>query len=264
MGFLEVEVAEELMGPPQSTQTWHPDRYARNARFVSDLGAAVLDVLSARSGERILDLGCGDGALTEKLMSVGCDVVGVDASDAMVAAARARGVDAHVADAHALGFVGEFDAVFSNAALHWMTSPERVAAGVFRALKPGGRFCGEFGGRGNVAAIAAALEAALLARRVAVPSPWFFPDEDEYSRILEGAGFEVDWIRLFPRPTPVPGDMRAWLEMFGHAFLGAVSPTEKEKVIADVTDALRPVLCDADGRWTIDYVRLRFLAHRPR
>ena len=121
----------------------------------------VVDLLAPRPGERILDLGCGDGALTEKLAAAGCDVVGADASAELVKAARARGLDARLMNGEALDFDGEFDAVFSNAALHWMLRPDAVIDGVYRALKPGGRFVGEFGGAGNVATIASALEAAL-------------------------------------------------------------------------------------------------------
>src|SRR6185437_1744242 len=127
-----------------ATQEWNASRYAANARFVSDLGQPVLDLLSPQAGERILDLGCGDGALTEKLIAAGAEVVGVDASADMVAAARKRGIDGHVMDAYQLEFRAEFDAVFSNAAMHWMKrDPDAVIAGVRRALKPGGRFASE-------------------------------------------------------------------------------------------------------------------------
>src|SRR5229473_5217581 len=134
-------------------QEWNSSRYAENARFVSDLGQAVFDLLSPRRGERILDLGCGDGALTEKIVAAGAQVVGVDASSDMVSAAKRLGLDARVMDAHNLGFNSEFDAVFSNAAMHWMKhDPDAVIQGVCRALKPGGRFATEMGGHGCVAA----------------------------------------------------------------------------------------------------------------
>ena len=139
--------------PAASVQSWDPERYARTAGFVPEFGVAVLGLLAPRSGERILDLGCGDGSLTEKIIEAGVSVLGVDASAEQVAAAQARGVDARVVEGQSLDFEGEFDAVFSNAALHWMRPPERVAAGVRRALKPGGRFVGEMGGKGNIEAI---------------------------------------------------------------------------------------------------------------
>ena len=134
-------------------QHWNPEQYGKNARFVSDLGMPVVDLLSPQSGERILDLGCGDGALSLKLVELGCKVVGVDSSAEMIRAAHSLGLDAHVVDGQSLPYDNEFDAVFSNAALHWMKEPEKVIAGVWRALRPGGRFVGEFGGYGNAATI---------------------------------------------------------------------------------------------------------------
>ena len=161
-----------------TNQSWDPDAYARNARFVSDLGAPVVELLAPRAGERILDLGCGDGALTLKLVALGCDVVGVDASAPQVEAARRLGLDARVADGERLAFDAEFDAVFSNAAIHWMKPPDDVIAGVWRALKPGGRFVGEFGGHGCVETIKRALidcaRAPRYRRRRA--QPVVFPD----------------------------------------------------------------------------------------
>ncbi|HSG94518.1 MAG TPA: class I SAM-dependent methyltransferase, partial [Afifellaceae bacterium] len=130
--------------PTAATQRWSPDTYDDNVRFVTDLGAGVLEWLDPKPGERILDLGCGDGVLTVKLIESGADVVGADASEDFIQAARERGIDARLIDGHTLTFEKEFDAVFSNAALHWMTQPEKVIAGVARALKPGGRFVAEF------------------------------------------------------------------------------------------------------------------------
>jgi SAM-dependent methyltransferase len=248
-----------------TAQTWDPARYARNARFVSDLGAPLVELLAARPGERVLDLGCGDGALTAKLVEAGCEVVGVDASAPQVEAARSLGLDAHVRDGEALDFDGGFDAVFSNAALHWMRRPERVIAGVWRALVPGGRFVAEFGGAGCVAKIRVALERALARRGLdaAALSPWYFPAEAEYRALLEARGFVVDSIALFPRPTPLPGDVVGWLETFAESFTRPLPPDERPGFLAEVRDALRPELCDAEGRWTADYVRLRFAARKP-
>jgi len=249
----------------QQPQTWDPERYARNARFVSDLGAPVVELLAPRAGERILDLGCGDGALTEKLERLGCRVVGVDASAAQVAAARARGLEAHVASGEQLDFDDEFDAVFSNAALHWMRQADRVIDGVWRALAPGGRFVGELGGDGCVATIVAALAAALERRghdpRAA--NPWYFPTVEDYRARLEARGFAVESIKLIPRPTPLPGDVTGWLETFAESFSGVLPAGERAAFLAEVQDDLRASLCDADGRWTADYVRLRFRATRP-
>ena len=247
-------------------QTWDPDRYDRNARFVSDLGQPVLELLAPRAGERILDLGCGDGVLTERLVAAGCRVVGVDGSPAQVAAARARGLDAHVMDGQALTFENEFDAVFSNAAMHWMKRADAVIAGVHRALHPGGRFVGELGGEGCVAIIRAALVAALERRGIdgTALDPWYFPDVASYGQRLAAAGFTVRWIALIPRPTPLPGDVVGWLETFAESFTGALPARERPEFLAEVREALRPLLCDASGAWTADYVRLRFAAARAR
>lgn len=242
---------------------WNPDAYATKAGFVAQLGAGVLDLLDPQAGERILDLGCGDGALTQRLVARGCQVVAVDASPEMIAAAKARGLDAHVADGQALDFAAEFDAVFSSAALHWMLRPDAVVAGVARALKPGGRFVAEFGGAGNVASIAGALEAALTRRGLHAENPWYFPTVAAYRRLLERHGFVVDHIGSFARPTPLPGNVGGWLDVFGDSWLHVAPAAERPAIIAEVVATLRPRLCDSDGRWTADYVRLRFAAHRP-
>jgi SAM-dependent methyltransferase len=247
-----------------STQTWDPERYARNARFVTDLGMPVIDLLAPRPGERILDLGCGDGVLAAKLAEMGCEIVGVDASEMQVAAARKLGLDARVIAGQGLPFHDEFDAVFSNAALHWMLRPDEVIAGVWRALRRGGRFVAEMGGHGNVETIRAALVNALGRRSIDGESlvPWFFPTVQDYSARLRKAGFMISYISLFPRPTPLPGDLALWLENFAEDFLRALPPAQRPSYIEEVREALRPKICDANGNWTADYVRLRFAAQK--
>jgi trans-aconitate methyltransferase len=242
------------------TQHWNPELYGKNARFVSDLGMPVVELLSPQPGERILDLGCGDGALSLKLLNHGCRVVGVDSSTEMIRAAKEHGLDARVMDGQSLAFDNEFDAVFSNAALHWMTEPALVIGSVWRALKQNGRFVGEFGGYGNVAAIVSALESALSVRGVAAPNPWYFPRSEEYRKLLEARGFEVKVIDLMPRPTLLPGDGSGWLATFAQPYISALPNVERRGFIAEVVDALRNVLCDASGEWKADYVRLRFSA----
>lgn len=246
-------------------QTWDPERYARNARFVADLGMPVVELLAPKPGERILDLGCGDGALTAKLVAMECIVVAVDGSAEQVAAARASGLDAQVMDGEHLTFDSQFDAVFSNAALHWMHRADDVIAGVWQALKPGGRFVAECGGAGCVAKISAALTAALQRRGIdaARVNPWYFPTAEDYGDRLRTRGFAVTSIALIQRPTPLPGDITAWLDTFAESFTAALPATQRAAFVDDVREALRPELCNADGQWTADYVRLRFAALKP-
>jgi trans-aconitate methyltransferase len=248
-----------------SSQTWDPERYARNARFVSDLGAPVVELLAPRPGERILDLGCGDGALTQRLVAIGCDVVGVDGSAEQVAAARARGLECRVMDGEQLAFDAAFDAVFSNAALHWMKRADDVIAGVWRALRPGGRFVGECGGHGCVATIVRALERSLAERNIDARAlnPWYFPTTEDYGGRLRARGFVVRSIALIPRPTALPGDVTGWLETFAESFTNALDRSQRAAFLEEVKERLRPDLRDAQGRWTADYVRLRFAADKP-
>ena len=244
-------------------QSWDPVRYARNARFVSDLALGVVELLDPRPGERILDLGCGDGVLTEKLAALGCAVVGVDSSREQVGAAQARGLDARVKDCQALDFNQEFDAAFSNAALHWMKRPDDVLEGVRKALKPGGRFVAEFGGAGCVQKIRSAIGTTLRRRGLdpALLDPWYFPTADDYGARLEVHGFVVDYLTLFDRPTDLPGELADWLETFAEPFTAALASDDRVEFRHEVQDALRPELCDRDGHWRADYVRLRFAAH---
>ena len=244
------------------SQTWNPGLYAQNARYVSDLGTSLVDLLDPKPGERILDLGCGDGVLTRELAERGCEVVGVDASPEMIEAALALGVDARVMDGHSLAFENEFDAVFSNAALHWMNRPDQVLAGVERALKPGGRFVGEFGGHGNIEALLWGIRGALAGRGIDFDSlnPWYFPTVDDYRSRLEAHGMQVIDCTLIPWPTPLPTDLAGWLTVFASVFLEAIPESEREQFLQDVIDRCKAKLYDPDHGWWADYVRLRFVA----
>lgn len=244
-------------------QTWKPAQYAENGRFVADLAAGVLALLGPRPGERVLDLGCGDGVLTQKIASLGAEVIGVDGSASMVAATRSLGLRASVMSAEALEFEGEFDAVFSNAALHWMRDQDAVLRGVRRALKPKGRFVAEMGGHGNIASIRVAL-LAVLGRWGLESSETdcnYFPAPATYAARLRRHGFDVPYIELIPRPTALPASgMRGWLETFRRGVLDQVPENEREQVVDECARLLAPALRDEDGNWTADYVRLRFMA----
>lgn len=246
-------------------QRWDPDRYARNARFVTELGMPLVELLNPQPGEHILDLGCGDGALTEHLAALGACVIGVDASPEQVAGALARGVDARLMDGAALDLPPAFDAVFSNAALHWMCRPDAVIESVWRVLKPGGRFIGEMGGAGNIATVCTALRHALARHGYdgEAVRPWYFPTLDDYRARLERVGFLVKVLELEPRPTMLPGAMAGWLETFAGDFVNLLPPAERPSFIAEVEAALAPLLQTAEGRWVVDYVRLRFKAVKP-
>lgn len=250
-----------------ATQHWNAAGYAEHAHFVPALGQPVLDLLNPQPGEKILDLGCGDGVLSEKIIALGAHLVGVDSSAEMIEAARKRGVDARWMDATRLSFDDEFDAVFSNATLHWIKNdPDAVIAGVRRALKRGGRFVGEFGGHGCVAAITVALMTALERRGVEHPVraiPWYFATVEDYrSRLMRG-GFTVEYIALIPRPTPLPTGMKGWLRTFAIPFSGLLPEGDRVAFLDDAVEILRPVLCDEQGNWTADYTRLRFAARVP-
>jgi trans-aconitate methyltransferase len=246
------------------TTSWNPESYAQDARFVSDLGEPILRLLDPKSDELILDLGCGDGALTEKIAAAGSSVIGIDSSLAQLQAALRRGLKVLLMDGRRLAFQRRFDAVFSNAALHWMNRPDQVVQGVANCLKPGGRFIGEFGGKGNVEIIRVALHAALRKRGIDPwkVDPWYYPSAEEYSELLGRFGFTVDDIELIPRPTKLPGDIIAWLEIFAQPFTKAVREAAREEFLRELRRELEPRLKKSDGSWYADYVRLRFKARR--
>jgi len=246
-------------------QTWDPSTYNHNAGFVSALGAGVVELLAPQPGERILDLGCGEGTLAVALQAAGCDVIGVDASAELVTAARARSVNALVVNGEQLTFDREFDAVFSNAALHWMRDADAVLNGVYKALVPGGRFVAEMGGYGCVAQIRAALARALTKYGIDANArdPWYFPTAEEYAGKLERAGFRVRSIVLFDRPTPLPTGVEGWLATFARTQLAGLTSEQTSAALSEACNLLEPQLRGPDGIWRADYTRLRFAAEKP-
>jgi trans-aconitate methyltransferase len=243
---------------------WDAARYQDKHSFVWRYGADLLELLAAQPGERILDLGCGTGQLTAEIARSGARVTGLDYSADMLADARKNfpGLTFVSGDASAFDFSEPFDAVFSNAVLHWVKNADGAAASIARALRPGGRFVAEFGGKGNIATVQAALRA-VLGPGADAQSPWYYPSIGEYSAVLERHGFEVRNASLFDRPTPLEGEngLDQWLRMFGQTYLGKLSPEQGDGLVRQLEELLRPALY-SDGIWTVDYRRLRVVAIR--
>ena len=246
---------------------WKSALYESKHSFVWRYGADCLELLSPQIGDRILDLGCGTGRLTAQIAASGAIAIGIDQAPTMVAQAQQNYPDLQfeVADARNFQFAEPFDAVFSNATLHWIKEPEAVITCIWNALKPGGRFVAEFGGKGNINAIVTAINNALEAVGYPVQpqlNPWYFPSIGDYSMLLEKQGFSVTYATLFPRPTGLEdgeNGLQNWLEMFANSFLQAIPANKRPSVIQHIENQLRPQLY-RDGTWFADYKRLRVVA----
>jgi trans-aconitate methyltransferase len=247
---------------------WNSALYDEKHSFVWKLAEGVLELLDAKPGERILDLGCGTGHLTAKIAEAGAHVVGVDRSPEMIRQAREKypALRFEVMDASELTLGGAFDAVFSNATLHWIKQPERVIAGISKLLRPGGRFAAEFGGKGNTSELVKAVVRVWKKLGLPGPSPhpWYYPSVAEYAGLLEKNGFEVTYAILFDRPTPLDDGergLRNWLEMFGASLVESLPEAKRGRLKEEIEEQLRPLLF-LDGRWVMDYRRLRIVAKR--
>ena len=242
-----------------STSKWDAADYARVGSFVAELGAAALDLLDPKPGERILDIGCGEGTLTKKIMARGATVLGIDASPEMIAAARANGVDALLLAAEDMQFFAEFDAAFSNATLHWILHKEQAARAIFRALKSGARFAGEMGGEGNIARLQQTVDEEMILRGYAPPveAHNWYPAPEDFAAIYEAAGFREIDARLIQRPTPLAHGVAAWVTTFRKGWLDRAGVPEQER--ADLAASV----ADRFGPGPADYVRLRFIMRKP-
>lgn len=244
---------------------WDARGYDAHFAFIWEYGSDLIDLLAPQPGERILDLGCGTGHLTRAIADRGAHVTGIDRDPAMIAQARANYPDLpfKVGDATHLAIDRPYDAVFSNAVLHWVHDAEGAAASIRRALQPGGRLVAEFGGRGNVKVIVDAVaDAVEAAGHTPVRTPWYFPSIGEYAVVLERHGLEPIWMALIDRPTPLDGGadgLRLWLSMFGDRLLAGVPADARDAVIRAVEERLRSDHY-RDGTWYADYRRLRLIA----
>ena len=242
-----------------STSKWNAADYARVGRFVAELGGAALDLLDPQPGERILDVGCGEGSLTRKIAERGATVLGIDNSPEMIAAARANGIDAIQLDAADMTFANEFDAAFSNATLHWVLEKQQGARAIFRAIKAGGRFAGEMGGEGNLKALRDALDEELIIRGYVPPveaANWY-ASPHEFAEIYDAAGFDQIDARLIERPTPIEHGVDQWVTTFRRGWLDRAHVPEDER--AEIGGAV----ADRVNSNIADYVRLRFIMRKP-
>jgi trans-aconitate methyltransferase len=237
---------------------WNVDLYQNKHSYVWEYGAKILEILAPQPGERILDLGCGTGQLTAQIATTGASVVGLDSAKTAIAQARNNypTIEFQLADGIDFSCDVPFDAVFSNAALHWIKPPEAVINCIWEVLKPGGRLVAEFGGKGNIRQITKALNLALSEPDY---NPWYFPSIAEYSTLLEARGFAVTHARLFARPTQLEGEagLANWLEMFSGDRLAC--QTSKTEIIKQIESQLRSQLY-RDGHWFADYKRIQIVA----
>jgi SAM-dependent methyltransferase len=243
-----------------STSFWDAADYARVGGFVPALGLAALDLLDPQPGETILDVGCGDGTLTLQIKERGAEVVGIDNSLSMVAAAKAKGLDARLMDAAELKFGEAFDAAFSNATLHWVLDKERAARAIWFALRNGGRFAGEFGGAGNLQQLRRALDAELVARAYQPPveqANWY-PEPEEFTALYQAAGFQDVEAELLDRPTQLEHGVEGWVTVFRAGWLDAAGVPAEERAEIAAAVARR------HGSGVANYVRLRFIMRKPK
>jgi len=246
------------MNNTKETNDWNAKKYNKHADFVSALGMPVVELLNPQKGEKILDLGCGDGTLALELEKFGAEVVAVDLSEDMVAKSKEKGLNAHVMSATELVYENQFDAIFSNAVLHWVKESQLAVKKIHKALKNNGRFVAEFGGYGNIQHIRLAMKEVFSKHKEygEFVDPWYFPTVTEYQEILESVGFKVEQIELIPRPTPID-DIANWLDIFANGIASNLTDAQKIEFKHEVKAILKDKIYTTEEGWVADYVRLR-------
>lgn len=250
------------------THRWNTGTYDTDMAFVSQFGESLIGLLQPQPGEVIIDWGCGTGDLAKAIAEFGATVTGIDASTEMIHAARSKHPELNFVLADGQTYVAEqpVDAVFSNAALHWLTDANGAAASIAASLRSGGRFVAEFGGLGNIASIVAGLPRAFAAisRAEKLKLPWYFPSIGQYATLLEQHGLTVDLALCFDRPTPLEAGeqgFQRWLNTFANGILSVLTPAEREEVLSFMEHELKPTLFQ-DDRWVMDYRRIRVVAYK--
>jgi SAM-dependent methyltransferase len=243
------------------SNNWNANKYKKHADFVSILALPVVELLNPKEGEKILDLGCGEGTLALEIKKFGADVIAVDLSSEMVEKTQSKGIQASVMSATNLTFENQFDAVFSNAVLHWVKDSELAIKKISNALKKEGRFVAEFGGYGNIKNLTDAMQKVFDSHASwgEFENPWVFLKESEYKILLENNGFDVEYIALIKRPTPID-DIVNWLDVFANGITKNLTLEQKEIFKQEVRDVLKPKQYNEKDGWSADYVRLRVKA----
>ncbi len=249
------------MKTQKETNHWNPNTYNKHTAFVSQLALPVVDLLAPKKGEFILDAGCGEGTLAVEIERRSAKVIGVDTSTEMIEQCQAKGIEAYVGSVTELPYEEVFDAVFSNAMLHWVKDARTAVQNIAKALKCGGRFVCEFGGEGNVYHVISAMQKVLEAHPEfgTFENPWYFPSVETYTALLESEGFSVKQIELIPRPTPMD-DIAHWLELFANSITTHFSKAQFETFKQECKDILRETNYSEEKGWMVDYVRIRVKA----
>ena len=246
-----------------NTNKWNADKYKKHADFVSNLAFPVIELLNPKENEKILDLGCGDGTLAVEIEKFNAQVIAVDLSESMVAKTQERGIPAYVMSATELTFKNKFDAVFSNAVLHWIKDADTSIKKIYRSLKPKGRFIAEFGGYGNIKFLTDAMQKVFNQHKEfgTFNNPWNFPKDSDYKQLLEDNGFNIEYIELIPRPTKID-DISNWLDIFANGIISHLTQEQQSVFKQEVREILKPKIYSERDGWVADYIRLRLKAYK--